>query len=171
MQSPHTGGFGLQGCMAVPITVSTANRLPCQMRISRPVQPGTANNRDNPVYNMCHSRTWLIIQLVLSWQGGEVPETAGKGTSIVHEGGWEAMGEMSFSFCFRASVKNGTSSVILGQESRIVHGWANCSPSAGVALPGKQQGVLRLCNPSRGVTSTWNTGKMCLEFPSPTTLH
>lgn len=77
----------------------TANRLQCQLRISgQPEQQGTANNRDNPVYNMCHGHTWLIIQLVLSWQGGEVPETEGKGTSILHEGGWEAMGKIPTHF-------------------------------------------------------------------------
>lgn len=91
MQSPQ-GGFGLQGCMAVSVTVplqtgSSASR-------GQPVQQGTANNRDNPVYNTCHSHTWLIIQLVLRRQGEEVPETEGKDTSILHEGGWEAVGKI-----------------------------------------------------------------------------
>lgn len=152
----------------------TANRPQCQLRISRQlVQQGTANNRDDPVYNMCRSHTWLIIQLVLSWQGGEVLGTEGKGTSILHEGGWEAVGEHvpPYPFCFRAPVKNGTSGVIFRQESRIVPGWASCNPGAGEASLGKQQMLLRLCYPCRGVTSTQDTGNMCLEFPRPTALH
>lgn len=43
---------------------------------------------------MCHGHTWLIIQLVLSWQNGDAPETEGKGTNIFHESGWEAMGKI-----------------------------------------------------------------------------
>lgn len=80
-------------------------------------------------------------------------------------------GACPYPFCFRAPVKNGTSGVIFRQESRIVPGWASCSPGAGEALLGKQQMLLRLCYPCRGVTSTQDTGKMCLEFPRSTTLH
>lgn len=97
------GGFGLHGCMAVPVTVS----LQTDSSASWGFLDNLCNKAQqivgiiksllfkNLVYKMCPSHTWIIIQLVLSWEGGEIPEAGRKGTSILHKGGWEAMEEMS----------------------------------------------------------------------------
>lgn len=99
----HRGGFGLHGCMAVPVTVS----LQTDSSASWGFPDNLCNKAQqiigiiksllfkNLVYKMCPSHTWIIIQLVLSCQGGKIPEAGGKGTSILYEGGWEAMEEMS----------------------------------------------------------------------------
>lgn len=145
--NPAQGGFGVPGPMAVSVTEGFL---------------ATWHNKAQQItevtlfFNMCYSHAWLMIKLAAWWEWRLLLGPGGVKRSLGQQGkaptslmkvSWRLQGTMSVPALLQGTSGKWHHS---SSDETDVPGWANCSLSAGGALPGKQQGPLRLCNPIQG---------------------